>query len=136
MSILWRAVRWGTTLTQLMLNANPNLFAPQELYLLHFYTMGERRRRLAGPELEGWVFEAWPTRKCSKQKRRAARNSMSEGWRMTVSNYISSNIWPAVLAGAAQGGDGAAGVRGEAVQAESMKPVPKAPGTNRFEAEI
>jgi hypothetical protein len=49
--------RSGSTLTQLMLNANPNLFAPQELYLLHFYTMGERRRRLAGQELEGWIFE-------------------------------------------------------------------------------
>ena len=53
-----RAVHSGTTLTQLMLNANPNLFAPQELYLLNFYTMGERRRRLAGQELEGWIFEA------------------------------------------------------------------------------
>ena len=49
--------RSGSTLTQLILNANPKLFAPQELYLLHFYTMGERRRRLAGQELEGWIFE-------------------------------------------------------------------------------
>ena len=47
--------RSGSTLTQLILNANPKLFAPQELYLLHFYTMGERRRRLAGQELEGGV---------------------------------------------------------------------------------
>ena len=35
----------------------PWLFAPQELYLLHFYTMDERRRRLSGAELEGWIFE-------------------------------------------------------------------------------
>jgi hypothetical protein len=49
--------RSGSTLTQLMLNANPHLFAPQELYLLHFYTMGERRRRLAGQDLEGWIVE-------------------------------------------------------------------------------
>ena len=49
--------RSGSTLTQLILNANPALFAPQELYLLHFYTMAERRRRLAGQELEGWIFE-------------------------------------------------------------------------------
>ena len=49
--------RSGSTLTQLILNANPALFAPQELYLLHFYTMDERCRRLAGQELEGWIFE-------------------------------------------------------------------------------
>jgi 3-oxoacyl-(acyl-carrier-protein) synthase/acyl carrier protein len=49
--------RSGSTLTQLMLNANRRVFAPQELYLLHFYTMDERRSRLAGQELEGWIFE-------------------------------------------------------------------------------
>jgi len=72
MSIVCRAVRSGTTLTQLMLNANPNLFAPQELYLLHFYTMGERRRRLAGQELEGWIFEAGRNTKWDQNIRRAA----------------------------------------------------------------
>ena len=49
--------RSGSTLTQLILNANPQLFAPQELYLLHFHTMNERRLRLSGQDLEGWIFE-------------------------------------------------------------------------------
>ena len=49
--------RSGSTLTQLILNANPRVFAPQELYLLHFHTMEERRLRLSGQDLEGWIFE-------------------------------------------------------------------------------
>jgi predicted transcriptional regulator len=49
--------RSGSTLTQLVLNANPNLFAPQELYLLQFFTMDERRRRLTGQGLDGWIHE-------------------------------------------------------------------------------
>jgi|TARA_B110000967_G_scaffold66270_1_gene68483 3-oxoacyl-(acyl-carrier-protein) synthase/acyl carrier protein len=49
--------RSGSTLTQLVLNANPNLFAPQELYLLQFFTMDERRRRLTGAGLDGWILE-------------------------------------------------------------------------------
>ena len=49
--------RSGSTLTQLVLNANPNLFAPQELYLLQFFTMDERRRRLSGQGLDGWIHE-------------------------------------------------------------------------------
>ena len=49
--------RSGSTLTQLVLNANPHLFAPQELYLLQFFTMDERRRRLTGQGLDGWILE-------------------------------------------------------------------------------
>lgn len=49
--------RSGSSLLQLMLNRHPKLFAPQELYLLHFHTMEERRRRLRGAELERWIHE-------------------------------------------------------------------------------
>ena len=49
--------RSGSTLTQLMLNANPHLFAPQELYLLQFYTMSERLKNLSTNGLDEWIFE-------------------------------------------------------------------------------
>jgi hypothetical protein len=49
--------RSGSTLTQLVLNMHPALYAGQELYLLQFYTMQERAQRLASQELSSWVFE-------------------------------------------------------------------------------
>jgi len=49
--------RSGSTLLQLVLNAHPGLYAGQELYLLQFATMAERRRRLDRPELRDWAFE-------------------------------------------------------------------------------
>ena len=49
--------RSGSTLLQLVLNAHSQLYAGQELYLLPFHTMAERRERLDRPELRGWVFE-------------------------------------------------------------------------------
>jgi hypothetical protein len=49
--------RSGSTLTQLVLNMHPALYAGQELYLLQFYTMQERAQRLASRELSSWVFE-------------------------------------------------------------------------------
>lgn len=48
--------RSGSSLTQLVLNKHPGLFAPQELYLLHFFSMEERAKRLQGAELSNWIF--------------------------------------------------------------------------------
>lgn len=48
--------RSGSSLTQLVLNKHGGIFAPQELYLLHFFSMEERAKRLAGAELSSWIF--------------------------------------------------------------------------------
>ena len=53
--------RSGSSLLQLMLNAHPQLYAPQELYLLPFHTMGERARhfeRLAMPWMADGLLAA------------------------------------------------------------------------------
>merc|ERR1712185_170577 len=44
--------RSGSSLLQLCLNAHPELYAGQELFLLPFETLGERRRLLEGTGFE------------------------------------------------------------------------------------
>lgn len=46
MVFLLSAARAGSTLLRIMLAGHPNLFSPQELYLLPFETMAERKRKL------------------------------------------------------------------------------------------
>jgi len=50
--------RSGSTLLQLVLNAHPGLYAGQELYLLPYFTMPERRSRMdSGLGVRGFIFE-------------------------------------------------------------------------------
>ncbi len=52
------APRAGSTLLRAMLAGHPDLFAPPELALLSFHTLGERYRAFAGRD-SGWLEGVW-----------------------------------------------------------------------------
>lgn len=59
-------IRSGSSLLQLCLNAHPELYAGQELYLLVFDTMGERLEALGGTDYEeGLLATVMELQRCS-----------------------------------------------------------------------
>jgi acyl transferase domain-containing protein/thioesterase domain-containing protein len=63
--------RTGSTLLRVMLAGHPRLFAPPELNLLSFNTLGERKNVLAGPatsHLQGTIRAIMEIKKCSVEQ--------------------------------------------------------------------